>query len=60
MGRRTQPYRKGAGTRQPGAVLRAMRRGRTLHGVNPADGKRALARSARRRKRSALTRAMYR
>jgi hypothetical protein len=40
--RRQQPYRKGLGTRLPGAVKDAMTRGRTAGGLNPMDNKRAL------------------
>lgn len=42
--RRTQPYRKGAAARGPGAALSAMLRGATAAGANPANQKRQLQR----------------
>lgn len=42
MARTTQPYRKGSAIRNPGPALQAMLRGRSLHGTNPADQRRAL------------------
>lgn len=48
--RRTQPYRKGQ-ARQPGRVLDAMKRGRTMFGQNPMDVSRASALHAAVKKR---------
>lgn len=40
--RRSQPYRKGQGTRVPGPAMKSMTAGRTAQGGNPADVTRAL------------------
>lgn len=42
--------RKRSNTRVPGAALKAALRGRTLHGYNPQDTRRALQRRSRRQK----------
>lgn len=51
--KRSQPYRRGAGTRGPGSVLSAMLAGRTAAGTNPADQKRSMQKRG-----SALSRAL--
>jgi len=47
--RRTQPYRKGP--RPPSPQLKAMQRGRTLYGQNPADISRLATKRATQRRR---------
>lgn len=47
--RRTQPYRRGRGTRS-GAAFMAMTRGAMANGFNPQDAKRGVARKSRRRR----------
>lgn len=47
--RRTQPYRKRL-SRAPSPTLKAMKRGETLYGQNPADIKRLATKRAKRRR----------
>jgi len=47
--RRTQPYRKRL-SRPASPTLKAMKRGKTLYGQNPADIKRLATKQARRRR----------
>jgi hypothetical protein len=54
-----QPYAKGAG-RAPGPSLMAMLAGKTAGGQNPMDAKRAMQKSARRRRPKSLLHSLKR